>query len=103
MFAVIKTGGKQYLVKKDQILKVEKLDAQEGDKISFDQVLMLFSETGAKAELGNPALAGKKVQAEVIKQGRAKKIIVTKYKPKTRQKTRTGHRQPFTEVKILSV
>ena len=100
---MIKTGGKQYLVKKGQHLRVEKLDAKEGDKVSFDEVLLSFDEKGDKTQLGTPAVSGKKVTAEVVKQGRARKIVVTKYKPKTRYKTRTGHRQPFTEIKILSV
>lgn len=99
-FAVIKTGGKQYLVSAEQKLKVEKLDAQEGEKFIFDQVLLVSD--GDKIEIGKPFVKGAEVEAEVSKQGRARKVIVFKYHAKTRYRKKKGHRQPYTEVKILN-
>ena len=100
-FAVIKTGGKQYIVKPGQKLKIEKLDAKEGDKFVFDEVL-LKSEDG-EVKVGAPLISGVKVEAEVLKQGRNKKIIVFKYHAKTRYRKKKGHRQYFTEVKINKI
>ena len=100
-FAVIKTGGKQYIVKPGQKLKIEKLDAKEGDKFVFDEVL-LKSEDG-EVKVGAPLISGVKVEAEVLKQGRNKKIIVFKYHAKTRYRKKKGHHQYFTEVKINKI
>jgi large subunit ribosomal protein L21 len=100
-FAVIKTGGKQYIVYPGQKLKIEKLDAKEGGKISFNEVLLVAD--GAKVEIGTPAVKGAKVEAEVLKQGRNKKVIVFKYHAKTRYRKKKGHRQYFTEVKISEI
>lgn len=99
MIAVIQTGGKQYLVKEGDLLKVEKLAAKQGDKVSFD---VLMTAEGKAIKLGMPTLAGK-VSAEVVEQGRADKIEVVHYKPKVRYAKRVGHRQPFTKVKIVSI
>ena len=99
MIAVIQTGGKQYLVKEGDLLKIEKLPELQGEKVSFDVLMML---DGATIQLGKPHLTHK-VSAEVIEQGRAKKIDVVKYKAKVRYKRRVGHRQPFTKVKVLTV
>lgn len=97
--AVIETGGKQYLIKPGQTLKVEKLnDAKEGGVVDFDKVLLVAN--GADIKLGKPYLEGIKVSAKVIKDGRKEKIIVLRYKSKTRQRRRMGHRQHFTEVVI---
>lgn len=100
-FAVIKTGGKQYLVKEGEVLKIEKLDTEAGKPVAFD-VLLRADEDGSNVDVGTPTLANK-VEAEVIAHGRDKKISVVKYKPKVRYKKRMGHRQPFTKVKIMKV
>ncbi|MBI4138942.1 50S ribosomal protein L21 [Candidatus Uhrbacteria bacterium] len=101
MFAVIATGGKQYLVKEGDVLKIEKLPAEKGGAVSFD-VLLVAEDDGSKVEIGAPKLAAK-VSAEVMEQGRSKKISVVKYKPKVRYKKRVGHRQHFTSVKITKI
>ena len=100
-FAVIKTGGKQYLVQPGQKLKVEKLYAQEGGKIVFDEVLLASDDK--KTEVGTPYVKDAKVEARVLKQGRAKKVIVFKYHSKTRYRKKKGHRQHFTEVEIIKI
>lgn len=99
--AVIKTGGKQYVVRPGQKLKIEKLNAAEGDKFEFDEVLLLSD--GSKVEIGTPHIKGAKVEAEVLKQGRGRKIIIFKYHAKTRYRKKKGHRQHFTEVKITKI
>lgn len=99
MNAVIKTGGKQYLVKEGDILSIEKLEAKAGETVSFETLMTFEGETMA---LGAPTLAGT-VSAEVIEQGRAKKIDIVHYKPKVRMSKRVGHRQPFTKVKITKI
>lgn len=101
MLAVIRTGGKQYLVLPGQKIKIEKLDKKEGEEVVFDQVLLL--EKQKKLEIGLPLIKGAKAIGEVLKQGKGKKIIIFKYKPKTRYKVKKGHRQPFTEVEILRI
>lgn len=101
MLAVIKTGGKQYIVAPKDKIKIEKLDIEEGKEKSFDQVLLL--EKNKKLEIGTPLVKGAKVIGKVLKQGKAKKVIIFKYKPKTRYKKKTGHRQPFTEVEITKI
>lgn len=101
-YAVIKTGGKQYVVRDNQILKIEKLEGKIGDKIIFDQVLLVSDDEAKNFELGQPKVA-KIVSAEIVEQGYLDKIRVTHYKNKTRQHKVYGHRQPFTKVKILSV
>jgi large subunit ribosomal protein L21 len=98
--AIIKTGGKQYKVSENDKLKVEKLNAQEGQSIEFDQVLLVAD--GAKVDIGTPTL-NIKVAAKVLKQDKAKKIRVVKYKPKVRYHKVYGHRQPFTEVEIEKI
>ncbi|MDO8436147.1 MAG: 50S ribosomal protein L21 [bacterium] len=101
MLATIKTGGKQYIVAPGQKIKIEKLDIKEGDEIVFNEVLLL--EKNEKVEIGTPFIKGAKVVGKVLKQGKLKKVIVFKYKPKTRYKVKKGHRQPFTEVEILKI
>ncbi len=98
--AIIKTGGKQYKVKEGDVLKVEKVKGKAGDKVEFKEVLLISDEKGTKLDLGKPVLKSKKVTAEVIEQGRARKVTVIKYKPKTRYKVKQGHRQHYTKVKI---
>jgi len=96
--AVIKTGGKQYLVKEGTVLQVEKLDgANEGDTVSFE---VLLTDDGVATQVGKPLVSGVKVSAKVLENGRAKKVIVVKYKAKSRYYKKRGHRQPFTKVKI---
>ena len=101
MFAVIRTGGKQYFVSPGDKIKIEKLDKKEGKEITFTDVLLL--EKRSKLEIGNPKVKGAKVVGKILKQGKGKKIIVFKYKPKTRYKVKKGHRQPFTEVEITKI
>ena len=101
MFAIIETGGKQYKVIEQDIIFVEKLNVNEGDEIVFDQVVALSSDDGFK--VGTPVVAGAKVTAQVLKQGKNKKIYVLKYKSKKNEKKKIGHRQPFTKVQILKI
>ncbi len=101
MLAVIKTGGKQYLVSPGQKIKIEKINKKEGSEITFKEVLLL--EKGKKLEIGTPLVKGAKVVGKIIRQGKGKKIIVLKYKAKTRYKKRQGHRQLFTEVEITKI
>ena len=100
-YAVIRTGGKQYLVSPGQKLKVEKLEAAQNGAIVFDDVLLVVD--GEKAKIGAPQVAGAKVEAKVLTQGRAKKVIVFKYRPKARSRKKKGHRQPYTEVMIEKI
>jgi len=102
MFAVIKTGGKQYLVKEGQEIKIEKLNKQPGEKVEFD-TLLLFDEEGKEVKVGKPILQGVKVLGEVLEEKRGKKISVIKFKRKVRYKKKIGHRQWFTKVKISSI
>ena len=101
MFAVIQTGGKQYKVIEQDIIFVEKLDANEGDEIVFDSVMALSNDNGFKA--GTPTVAGAKVTAKVLKNGKGKKIYVFKYKSKKNEKKKIGHRQPYTKVEITKI
>jgi len=101
MFAVIKTGGKQYLVSPGEKIKIEKIDKQEGEEIVFEDVLLV--EKRNKIEMGTPKVKGAKVIGKVLKQGKGEKVIVFKYKPKKRYKVKKGHRQPFTEVEITKI
>jgi large subunit ribosomal protein L21 len=101
MYAVIQTGGKQYKVENDQILFVEKLNAEEKDTVTFD-VVALGADDGIK--VGTPLVKGAKVTAEVLKNGKGKKLRVSTYKPRKGSSKRTlGHRQPYTKVQIKSI
>src|SRR3990167_7804836 len=102
MFAVIATGGKQYIVREGEELKVEKLDLAEGGVIEFGAMLVA-DEEGKDVKVGTPNVEGAKVSATVVEQGRAKKITVIKYKPKVRYRRKYGHRQPFTKIKIEKI
>ncbi len=99
--AVIKTGGKQYKVKEGETLRVEKLDKEEGSKVKFDTLLVATAD-GKEVNIGKPTL-GQKVEAEIKKHAKDKKVSVVKYKNKTRYKRNVGHRQPFSEIKIISI
>lgn len=102
MIAVIKTGGKQYLVSPGQKIKIEKIkNKKERQEIVFEEVLLL--EKGKKIEIGDPFIKGAKVTGKILREGKGKKVIVFKYKPKTRYKKKQGHRQPFTEVEITKI
>lgn len=100
-FAVIKTGGKQYIVSPGQKIKIEKLPQEDGSEVMFDEVLLLESEKGV--EIGNPVVKGAKVKGKVLSQGKGKKVIIFKFKAKKREKKKKGHRQPYTEVEITSI
>lgn len=100
-FAIIKTGGKQYLVSPKQKLKIEKLEKGDNEQVIFDQVLLL--EKDSKLEIGTPFLKGAKVSAKVLRQGKADKVYTMKFKAKKREKTKKGHRQPFTEIEIEKI
>ncbi len=100
MYAIIRTGGKQYKVSQGDEIKIEKLDKEIGDKVEFE-VLMLCGEDGVK--VGKPVIEGVSAKAEVVSQGKGKKVIVFKYKPKKDYRKKQGHRQPYTAVKINSI
>lgn len=101
MLAVIKTGGKQYVVKPGDKLKVEKLDQKEGEAFAISDVLLV--EKNKKLEVGTPTVKGATVQAKVLSHGKGDKIIIFKYKAKKRYKAKTGHRQPFTQIEITGI
>ncbi|MEE9141564.1 MAG: 50S ribosomal protein L21 [Gammaproteobacteria bacterium] len=101
MYAVIRTGGKQYRVAEGARLKVERLNAEEGAKVTFDEVLMVGN--GDDVKVGSPLVKGGKVTATVLSQGKAKKINVIKFKRRQGYKRQLGHRQPYTEVEITGI
>lgn len=102
-FAVIQTGGKQYKASKGALLTIEKMkgDYKVGDKIAFDKVLLV--DDGSNTTIGTPFIDSAKVEAEITEIGRAKKLLVMKYKQKSRYLKRNGHRQPFFKVKITAI
>lgn len=100
-FAVIKTGGKQYVVHEGLYFDIEKIDAEEGKQVTFDEVL-LFAD-GGNVKIGTPKVESAKVTAKVLKQFKDKKVTVLKYKPKKRYKKTYGHRQPLTKVQIEKI
>ena len=101
MYAIIKTGGKQYKVAEGSEIIVEKLDAAEGDSVTFEEVLALGE--GSELKIGRPFVEGAKVTASVVKNGKGPKIRILKYRHKTNYRRRQGHRQPFTKVKIEKI
>ena len=101
MNAIIETGGKQYKVAEGDTLFIEKLPVEAGDTVTFDKVLAVLD--GDKATFGAPVVEGAKVTASVVKNGKGKKVIVFKYKPKKNYRRRQGHRQPYTKVEITKV
>ena len=100
MYAVIKTGGKQYKVAQGDRLRVEKLPASVGDTVTFDEVLLVG---GDAIKIGAPLVAGAKVEAKVIAQDREKKIIVFKFRRRKNYRRKNGHRQPFTALEITGI
>jgi large subunit ribosomal protein L21 len=101
MFAIVETGGKQYNVHQGSVLRVEKIDATEGDELVLDKVLAV--DVDGKLQIGTPYVSGAQVKAKVLRQGKGKKILVFKYKPKKNYRRRKGHRQLFTELMIQEI
>ncbi len=101
MYAIIKTGGKQYRVSEGQTLRVEKLDGEQGDSVRLDTVLLVGGE--GETRIGKPTVEGAAVDARIVRQGRAKKIIVFKKKRRKGYHKKQGHRQAFTELKITGI
>lgn len=103
MLAVIKTGGKQYIVEPKKRLKVEKLGNAQGEDVQFGEVLLVGEPDGSTVSMGTPALISARVSARVLGHGRARKIKMLKYKPKKRYRLRKGHRQHYTEIEITGI
>ena len=101
MYAVIETGGKQYKVSEGDTIFVEKLGVEEGEAVTFDKVLVVAD--GENVKVGAPLVEGAKVEAKVVKNGKAKKIYVFKMKRKKNYRRKKGHRQPFTKVEISKI
>jgi len=101
MIAVIKTGGKQYIVSPGKRIKIEKIAGDVGKEVAFKEVLLV--EKAKKVEIGNPFVKGAEVQGKILSQGKAEKVIAFKYGPKTRRRTKKGFRQPYTEVEVMKI
>jgi large subunit ribosomal protein L21 len=101
MYAVIETGGKQYRVREGDAIKVEKLPYEVGDQVEFDRVLLVSGDEGTT--VGQPAVEGARVTARVEAEGRGRKILVWKYRPKQRYRRRQGHRQSYTQLRIEKI
>ena len=101
MKAVIVTGGKQYTVAEGDVLYIEKLNVEAESTVKFDQVLAVLD--GESSKIGAPTVAGAVVEAKVVKNGKGKKIVIFKYKPKKGEKKKMGHRQPYTKVEITKI
>ena len=101
MTAVIVTGGKQYTVAEGDVLYIEKLNAEAEETVKFDQVLAVLD--GESSKIGAPTVAGAVVEAKVVKNGKGKKLVIFKYKPKKGEKKKMGHRQPYTKVEITKI
>ena len=101
MYAIIETGGQQYRVQEGDVITVEKLDVNAGDKVELDKVLVLSDDNGLK--VGTPYVEGAKVIAEAVENGKGKKVIIFKYKAKKDYRKKQGHRQPYTMIEIKSL
>ena len=101
MYAVIKTGGKQYRVQQGDVIYVEKLDCQAGETVTFDEVLLVSNEAGTT--VGAPLVSGAKVEGNVLSQVKSAKVVVYKYKAKKNERKKQGHRQPYTKVEIAAI
>jgi large subunit ribosomal protein L21 len=101
MYAIIETGGKQYRVQEGDVIRVEKIEIADGEAVKFDKVLLVSDEE--KLNVGKPYVDGAVVEAVVENQGKAKKIIIFKYKSKKDYRKKQGHRQPYTQVKIEKI
>jgi large subunit ribosomal protein L21 len=99
--AIIKTGGKQYRISKGDKVRIDRIDGDEGTGVEFDQVLFLGSGDGAK--IGTPIIAGAKVSAEIVRQGKGPKLIVYKFRRRKNYRRKQGHRQHFTEIQITGI
>lgn len=104
MIAVIQTGGKQYCVKEGQTLRVEKLaDTEAGSTVTFDQVYLIAAEDGSRVDIGIPSIEKGKVTAKLVTHGRAKKVLVQKFKSKIRYARKYGHRQAYSQIRIEKI
>ena len=101
MYAVIKTGGKQYRVQQGDVIFVEKLNAQADEAVTFEEVLLVGD--GEQSKIGAPVVAGAKVEGKVLAQVKSKKVVVYKYKAKKNERKKQGHRQPYTKVEIVAI
>ncbi|MBQ8507610.1 MAG: 50S ribosomal protein L21 [Clostridia bacterium] len=101
MYAVIKTGGKQYRVQQGDVIFVEKINAQADEAVTFEEVLLVGNDDETK--IGTPVVAGAKVEGKVLAQVKAKKVVVYKYKAKKNERKKQGHRQPYTKVEITAI
>ena len=101
MYAVIKTGGKQYRVQQGDVIFVEKIDSQANDAVTFEEVLLVGD--GEQTKVGAPTVAGAKVEGKVLSQVKAKKVVVYKYKAKKNERKKQGHRQPYTQIEITAI
>ena len=101
MYAVIKTGGKQYRVQQGDVIFVEKIDAQADEAVTFEEVLLV--NDGEATKIGTPVVEGAKVEGKVLSQVKAAKIVVYKYKAKKNERKKQGHRQPYTKVEITAI
>ena len=101
MYAIIEACGKQYKVAEGDVVFFEKLDTEEGKKVTFSNVVLVSNE--GKVEIGNPYVKGYKVEGKVVSHGKGKKIVVFKYKAKKNYRRKQGHRQPYTKVEITSI
>jgi large subunit ribosomal protein L21 len=103
MYAVIQTGGKQYRVEPGKTVVVEKLPGSAGDKVTFDEVLLVSAGDGGNVTVGKPTVAGAKVSGEIVEQGRGDKLVVFKFRLRKNYVRRNGHRQDYTAVKISAI
>ena len=101
MYAIIEACGRQYKVQEGETVYFEKLDTEEGKKVSFDKVVLISND--GKVQVGNPYVANAKVEGKVVSHGRGKKVLVFKYKPKKNERKTRGHRQDYTKVEITSI
>jgi large subunit ribosomal protein L21 len=101
MFAVVETGGKQYKVEPESVIRVEKLEGEKGDEITMENILAV--ESKGEMKVGNPYVKNARVKAEIVNQGKGKKIVVFKYKPKKRIRVKTGHRQHYTTLRVKEI
>ena len=101
MYAVIKTGGKQYRVQQGDVIFIEKINSQADEAVTFDEVLLVGD--GDQTKIGAPTVAGAKVEGKVLGQVKGKKIVVYKYKAKKNERKKQGHRQPYTKVEITAI
>ncbi len=101
MYAVIKTGGKQYKVTEGEVIRVEKLNGESGDEVIFDKVLMV--STGEEFNIGSPLVESVTVKAEIVEQTKGPKIIIMHKKRRKSHRVKTGHRQPYTDLRITGI